>query len=288
VNADDYGYFPGVSRGIIECARQTVITAAGIISNSPYFDEHIKWLKEVETIDTGLHLNLTYGRPLATGIARTLSKWNGYFPGKLKLSIGLSTHQIPLDLIVEECRSQIRRCLDAGLTLNFINSHEHIHMWPMLYSKVCKLADEFNVAYIRNSKPEWDFGLRQGYRAGVIRDLFLQPMFSVNQRCRRKLSPELIGMSGSGKLTYKYLEKRFSSLQPGRIYELMCHPGHTEPLQVYDQRLLFCHNWEGELRLLKSNEFHKLCKSCGIQLIRFRDLADGYQPYTGGNTKMGM
>ena len=35
VNADDFGYFPCVSRGIIEAARAGVITATSVLANRP-------------------------------------------------------------------------------------------------------------------------------------------------------------------------------------------------------------------------------------------------------------
>jgi chitin disaccharide deacetylase len=278
VNADDYCYFPGVSRGIIDCVRKKTISAIGILPNTPYFDEHIEWLKELKDLkelDTGLHLNLTFGQPLSPRMRRMFSRWHGNFPGKYLLSIGVLTKQIPLTELVEECRAQIRRCLNAGLDIYFLNSHEHIHMLPCLFSKILGLADEYHIPYVRCSKPEWKTILPLGRSAGSwLRNIFLQALYIASRSCGRSVSPELLGMGASGKLTYAYLEKQFSSLQSGMIYELMCHPGFLESPQIDHRRLLSYHNWEAELSLLQSAEFRELCRLCGIQLLRFRDIID--------------
>lgn len=274
INADDYGYFPGVSRGIIECAKQGVISATGILSNSPYLDQHLKWLDEVRGLNTGLHLNLTHGRPLTSRMQSVFSKWNGNFAGKGLLSLGILTRQIRLADVIEECRAQILRCLNAGLKLCFINSHEHIHMLPSLFSKTLELADEYSIPWVRDSRPEWGVGSGMGINpGGILRDMLLRIMRILNrQQCLQRKSPELAGMRESGKLTYPYLQKRFGSFQPGKVYELMCHPGYMEPPQTDYPQLIAYHDWEGELKLLQSKEFREMCRLHRIELIHYRDL----------------
>ena len=54
VNADDYGYFPGISRGIIDAHKDGVVTATGVLANgtsflskmSADFARHILWMQE--------------------------------------------------------------------------------------------------------------------------------------------------------------------------------------------------------------------------------------------------
>lgn len=61
VNADDYGYFSCVTEGILDGAREGVITASGIMANSPALDKHLGFFAEIETLDAGVHLNLSRG-----------------------------------------------------------------------------------------------------------------------------------------------------------------------------------------------------------------------------------
>ena len=61
-------------------------------------------------------------------------------------------------------------------------------------------------------------------------------------------------------------------MQPGGIYELMCHPGHFDAEEVTDRRLLAYHDWEGELGTLTSPSARALLESRGVRLIGYRHL----------------
>ncbi len=56
INADDYGYFPCVSRGIIEAAQAGALTATGILANHPDLSTQLDWLDSVPHLDVGVHL----------------------------------------------------------------------------------------------------------------------------------------------------------------------------------------------------------------------------------------
>jgi predicted glycoside hydrolase/deacetylase ChbG (UPF0249 family) len=64
INADDYGYFPCISQGILDAVSSGAITATGIMANSPDLKTQLEWLDSVEGLDLGVHLNLTFRRPL--------------------------------------------------------------------------------------------------------------------------------------------------------------------------------------------------------------------------------
>lgn len=262
VNADDYGYFSGVSRGILDGGKDGLITAAGVMANSLHFEEHVQWLKDAAYLDVGVHLNLTFGKPLTARMADI----GGEFPGKYSIAIAVLTGRIPCEYILEEWRAQIRRCVDAGLELSFLNTHEHLHALPPLLTVLLQLAKEYNIPYIRRPDPEWYAW------EGMARNALLQAMDFINRGRLPKETPKLLGMSKSGKLTLPYLKKRLASLDGGQVYELMCHPGYFDPGEMGDPRLGSYHNWQQELDLLRSGEARSLCDTLGIQVIRYADL----------------
>jgi chitin disaccharide deacetylase len=61
-------------------------------------------------------------------------------------------------------------------------------------------------------------------------------------------------------------------MQPGEVYELMCHPGRRDLQEVSDPRLLGYHDWEGELATLTDPAARSLLESCGVRLIGYRHL----------------
>jgi predicted glycoside hydrolase/deacetylase ChbG (UPF0249 family) len=89
VNADDYGYFRCVSRGILKAVTHGIVTATGVFANAMPFAEDAAKLRDCDGVDVGVHLNLTEGVPLTTELRNSLSRWSGRFPGKLSMAVAL-------------------------------------------------------------------------------------------------------------------------------------------------------------------------------------------------------
>jgi hypothetical protein len=278
VNADDYGYSEGVSRGILDLARKGIVTATGVLANSPFFDEHMRSLLSVPQVDIGVHLNLTTGRPLTARLASLLVPSGGEFHSKkYGLALSILSGSIAKNVVEEEWDAQIRRCLEAGLRLWFLNSHEHLHMLPPLYSMIRRLAERHGIPYIRHTRAEW-FG--SPTKESLVRNSMLQILDWVNRGGSRLTAPCLLGASQSGKLDLKYLETRLATLRRGQVYELMCHPGLSIAGEEVDPRLYAYHDWEGELNALLCAE--KL-GFFGVRRIGFRDLGSLGKPLTGAD-----
>lgn len=268
VNADDFGYYDCVSRGILKCANAGSVTATGIFANAPHFEEHITWLKQCAALDHGVHLNLTDGEPLTNGIRTRLGKWGGRFPGKLVMTRWIITGRISAQEVAAELRAQVARCRAENLNLRFLNSHEHVHMLPSVFKITQDLASEFGIQHVRCSLPD---GLGSVAPVPLLRDLALRWLGGRNRRSRAIQSPSFLGMSASGKLGMRFLERRLRALRPG-IYELMCHPGACAPGEVSSARLESYHDWRGELEALSSTAFRELCKREHINIIGYRHL----------------
>jgi len=261
INADDYGYYPCVSQGILEAAKSGALTATGILANSPDIATQLQWLNGIEHLDVGVHLNLTCGQPLTKVMAEKLEHWQGQFPNAYVMSGLLLTGKINLADVRAEWRAQIETC--QSQKLRFLNSHEHIHMLPLLFPLVLELAKDYGIEHVRLTQAEWlaPFGL-----SALIRNSLMQTMHFINQRHLKVKQPLFLGLSRSGKLDYDYLTTIFSKLKPGQSYELMCHPGRFNPTEISDARLLAYHDWEGELALLQSPKVHDLYEKFGIRL----------------------
>ncbi len=261
INADDYGYYPCVSKGILEAAKSGALTATGILANSPDLATQLQWLNGIEPLDVGIHLNLTCRQPLTELMTEKLGHWNGQFPNAYVMSGLLITGKVSLTDVRTEWRAQIEAC--QSQKLRFLNSHEHIHMLPVLFPLVLELAKDYGIDHVRLTQAEWlaPFGV-----SALIRNSLMQTMQLINQGHLKVKRPLFLGLSRSGKLDYDYLTTIFSKLKPGQSYELMCHPGRFDPSEISDAKLLAYHDWEGELALLQSPKVHDLYEKFGIRL----------------------
>jgi predicted glycoside hydrolase/deacetylase ChbG (UPF0249 family) len=259
INADDFGYFPGVSAGIIEAIEAGIVTATGVMANGPGFEATAALLRALPQADVGVHLNATYGAALTPG-----------FPpisGTQALAAALVSGRLKVASVANEWRAQILRCSEAGLPLRFINSHEHVHMLPVLYPVMRQLAREFAVPFVRHTRPEW--GLRYGW-SGFARSLVMGAFFLMSPAQTR--TPKMLGLGPSGRLDLAYLGRLLPRLRSGETFELMCHPGREDPSALRDPKLRGYHDWKGELQCLLSPEFRGLLAANSITLTRFRDL----------------
>lgn len=265
VNADDYGYFPCVSQGILEAASSGSVTATGILANSPDLNTQLKCLDSVDNLDIGVHLNLTFGHALSSVMAEKLSHWQGCFPGAYAMSLLILTGKISLSDVRSEWCAQIEACRQKKLL--FLNSHEHIHMLPVLFPLTIELAQEYGIPHVRLTQAEWlaPFG-----GSALVRNTLIQAMQTINQPRLKVQTPIFLGLSQSGKLEYNYLETIFSKLKPGKSYELMCHPGRFDAGEISDTRLQSYHDWDGELALLQSPQVHSLYEKFGIRLSHYQ------------------
>ena len=269
VNADDYGYFRCVSRGILESARQGIVTATGVFANAPDIAEQAAWLRECDHLDTGVHLNLTDGMPLTGNMREKLSRWRGRFPRKFSLAAHVLSGSVTPEDVRLEWKAQVERCLELQLRPRFLNSHEHIHMLPPLFPVARELAAHFGIAHLRFPTARLSVGAPP---AALLRNAIMKGLEWANRGGRGIPAPRFLGLAASGRLTLEALEREVLAMRPGGIYELMCHPGRFDANEVSDRRLLSYHDWEGELSALTSPSARALLESRGVRLIGYRHL----------------
>jgi len=269
VNADDYGYFRCVSAGILHAATEGIVTATGVFANRPDLEADAARLRDHAAIDVGVHLNLTDGTPLTEALRSRLGQWSGRFPGKYPLAVAVLAGRVPRDDVAREWRAQIERCLACGLQPVFLNSHEHVHMLPPLFPIATALAREYGVAHIRFPTAERAARASAG---GVFRNAVMKTLGVFNRSAAGLPAARFLGLQQSGRLDLTYFEEIIPRLQPGEVYELMCHPGHLDRGEVDDPRLLGYHDWEGELALLTSPAAKDLLQRSGVRLVGYRDL----------------
>ncbi|MBM7540884.1 chitin disaccharide deacetylase [Amphibacillus cookii] len=153
-NADDFGLTKGVTEGIIKAHLNGVINSTTLMMNGKAADYAIAMAKQTPSLPIGIHLVLTYGKPLCNDVPELVNA-NGDFKFTKDIE-QLSPCEIVQ--IEQEWRTQIEAFLSAGLTLNHIDSHHHVHGWTALKGLIITLAKEYHVPlrYTHTLKDEKD------------------------------------------------------------------------------------------------------------------------------------
>jgi len=204
VNADDFGRSAGVDRGIIRAHRDGIVTSTTLMTNAPQAEDAGALARATPTLDVGVHLVLTYARPL-TDPARipSLVRADGSFGRPSELL----AREIERDEALIEYRAQFAR---AGKLIGHAPSHIDTHHWvhdhPALSAAVCQLAVETGAA-ARTHTPRQ----RDEYRAKGVR--------TTDHFVREFQHP--------GHIELADLLAVIARLEDG-VTELMCHPGEPD------------------------------------------------------------
>ena len=269
VNADDYAYFPGVSRGIIEAHKEGIVTATGVLANGSSFSADVGQLRSISSLDTGVHLNLTVGRPMSAKMRSHYDASSARFASKGVFAKQYILGKITIDDIRTEWRAQIEMCLGQNLKLWFLNSHEHVHLFPSLFNLTQELAKEYEVPYVRLPAASL---FESMHPVGIARAGIVKALGAINNS--RSLVPALnfIGFGQSGRLSEAYLTRLICGLRSERIYELMCHPGYGQKVDSEFEYLLEYHDWNREMQTLTSSEIRAVCDEENVRIIGYRDI----------------
>lgn len=243
LHADDLGISRAISDNIFDCF--SVLSSASIAANGEAFDYAVQVYRERYAGKAlSVHLNLVEGRPCAPADqVPLLVNADGYLCqsfGSLLLA-SLRGDRPMAQQVRLELAAQIRRVRDAfgdSLPLR-LDSHQHLHMVPLVFRQIVALRDEFPIAYVRLPCEPIFFCRRRGAMAkyagaGLVKHLLLKLL---SARGRRELAAAgiattdaFIGVLFTGDMSPEVVDAALAavaraSAERERVVEILFHPG---------------------------------------------------------------
>ncbi|MEC2055832.1 chitin disaccharide deacetylase [Peribacillus psychrosaccharolyticus] len=175
VNADDFGFSRGVNHGIIDCHKYGIVNSTTIMMNAAATQHAIELAKNTPTLKVGIHLVLTWGKPLLSDVPSMVDE-DGFFK-KQSILIENPT-EISLHELEREWSAQIDLLLATGLVPTHLDSHHHVHGIKALYPIVKKLSDYYHLpvrkaaAHFEDIETVSDIFMDDFYGEGVVADYF--------------------------------------------------------------------------------------------------------------------
>ena len=126
--ADDYGLSTGVDVAIDDLARRGRLSALSCLSNAPAWPADGPQLAtRPPGVATGLHFNLSDGRPLSAALR---AQWP-VLPGLKPCIVAAHCGRLPLAAIGDEFDAQWDAFVAAtGRAPDFVDGHQHVHHLP--------------------------------------------------------------------------------------------------------------------------------------------------------------
>jgi len=270
VNADDYGRSANISRGIREAHTRGIVSSTTCMMNMPTVVEDIQIaLRETPNLGLGVHLLLTAGRPLLPAEkVPSLVRTDGSF---MKLEQLVAQHaQLDAADAGAEWRAQIDRFIaGAGRKPTHLDSHHHTtYFTPDLFRTFLGLAKEYDVP-VRLPIPQ---GVDATGLSGLPEPL-VGPMLEYAPRLLQQFQPRhpdaFIAAFYDDTATKPELLRILASLGAG-TFELMCHPGYSDPELIASSA--YAAQRDRELVLLTDPEVMAETKKRKIELISFAQL----------------
>jgi predicted glycoside hydrolase/deacetylase ChbG (UPF0249 family) len=224
INADDLGYSPHRDAAIFELFRMGKITSASLIVNGPTAATASERARLVG-LPIGLHLNLTEGEPLTSGLVKA--------DGKLayKMEFRRLAHCAPKDFIEavdEEVAAQLERFKAlTGAYPTHVDGHQHVHIlpnMPTLMAPVFKLYGVQSIRIPEEDVDDYEWVSAERKKHYNIRYLDAVAARMVYMKHGFKLNDSFVGFALSGaNMTAKRLEQCLG--QASGLTEMLVHPG---------------------------------------------------------------
>ena len=144
INADDFGLSKSINHAIIEVFKAKNINSTTLMVNMPGTMHAVELAKLNPKLQIGLHFCITEG-PALTGKS-TLTDQNGIFLNRDKLIRMFLKFEIKKIDIYNEFVAQLEKFDSFKLPISHIDSHQHLHMFPQVFSAILPLIEKRNLA----------------------------------------------------------------------------------------------------------------------------------------------
>ena len=234
LNADDFGFTPGVNQSIVELHRAGALTSATLMATADQFSVAAAEAMENPALGVGCHVVLVDGKPVLTHaeIPALSLPPGGFRPALSSFVLDLMRGRIPEEEIEAEAVAQIQRLQAAGVKVTHVDTHKHTHMFARVLRPVLRAALLCGVTAIRNPfEPDWalaatpDAPLLRRWQVKLLRRQ--HEFLRLVRDAGLATADGAIGVLATGTLNAETLRRLLATMPEG-TWELVCHPGYRD------------------------------------------------------------
>lgn len=270
VNADDYGLTEAVSVGILRAHRQGMVTSTSVLAVAPGFARSGRWLADEADLSVGVHLAVVGEDPplLSASEVPTLVDRRGRFAISWRVFLRRCvTGRVDPDDIRRELTAQVDAVAGLGVIVDHLDSHQHLHLWPVMQPAVIDLALARGVPAIRVPRSH----RRHPLSLAVNR---LSARLAVAARAAGlRFAQDASGLDEAGHLDRRRLVAALDGFvdRGATSAELGTHPGEADDPDR--SRYRWDYTWKDELEVLLAPESRRAVEERGFVLGPYSDLA---------------
>jgi predicted glycoside hydrolase/deacetylase ChbG (UPF0249 family) len=230
--ADDYGISPGVNVAIRDLVLRRRINATSVMVAAPscHRAETLALASLIGETHAAVGLHVTLSAPFVPLTAGFAPRHGGKFLPMQKLLARALARRLKPDLLAAEATAQVRRFTDLfGRAPDFIDGHQHVHLFPQIRDAVLAIAKELAPnAWVRQCGGVVPRASRLGDPKGLLIDL-------LSRAVRRRAHVLGVRTNSAFAGTYQFnAQADYATLFPRFLDRLpdgsvvMCHPGFVD------------------------------------------------------------
>jgi predicted glycoside hydrolase/deacetylase ChbG (UPF0249 family) len=240
VNADDFGATEDTVLSTIYAANCGFITSATIMPNMIFTEEACRYAKNNPNISFGVHL--TFVRDSVDSGERCISRpeevkslvdKNGFFLNSNSIRIKSLAKFLSLQDICAEMDAQLSRISDLGVKISHVDSHGHLHKFPIFLEALKIVLPRHSINKVRRSQNLY-FGNK------LLRPTYLLGKFYENLLISNFETTDVLYLPVENDLRAGYCAV-FDKIFPrdaDHIMEIGIHPGSSDKWRANE--LDFC------------------------------------------------
>lgn len=285
INADDLGICESANDAIRRSFVDGVLTSTSLMAVGPSFEHAVETvINPLPELGLGLHVCLTSGhcRAPVERVPLLVDERGCLCRGFLAL-YRLSRTQEGLQQLETEITAQFERLADAGVVIDHVNSHRHVHMIPGIFALLVKVAESHGCRAVRISAEPIAGRISLLSPAQLPLSVGNLPKKAVldlfSKRAKAPVSCQRIfGILGSGKMDVPAMNAVIDATGNG-INEVITHPGESENILNHEFGEGDHKFWKSPYRRLERDtlldpSLKSRIAERGIELCRYRDVTN--------------
>ena len=270
VNADDYGLTEAVSAGILRAHREGIVTSTSVLAVAPGFARSGPWLADEGELGIGVHLAVVGEDPplLSAAEVPTLVDRRGRFAISWRVFLRRCVAgRVDPDDVRRELAAQVDAVAGLGVAVDHLDSHQHLHMWPVLQPVVVDLAVARGIPALRVPRSH------RRHPVSVVVNRLSARLATRAAAAGLRFADDASGVDEAGRLDRRGLVAALDGFvaRGARTAELGAHPG--EAVDADRHRYRWDYTWGDELELLLAPESRRAVEDRGFVLGPYSQLA---------------
>ena len=262
ISADDFGLTESVNIAVEQAHRNGLLAAASLMVAEPNAVDAVQRALANPGLKVGLHLVLVEGRAILP-------------PAEIPLLVDadgrFSSNQVALGFryffrpgiraqLAREIRAQYAAFAAAGLPLDHVNAHKHMHLHPTVARLAIRIGREFGLPAIR---------IPQAVGGNPFLALWCRVLKKMARRAGLTTNDQVVGLKESGHFDEAAFLLALETLSPG-VTEAYFHPATCRDPAFAATMPDYDH--QGELQALLSSRAKQYIETNGIRLNTYTDL----------------